>query len=78
MNTNYASLNKRAIAFLIDHVLYILLMIPLALIFLFLGIQNEVVTSIIIFLVILVIEFIQLVAFKGRTIGKLLKLSINF
>lgn len=42
MSTNYASLNKRAIAFLIDQVLYILLAIPLAFIILFLGTQNPI------------------------------------
>lgn len=68
----YAKTLKRAIAFIIDQLLYLLLMVVLA--FITAGID---VSAMVIFVVIIALDFVQLKMFKGRTIGKiLLKLRI--
>lgn len=77
MNINYASEGKRAFAYIIDQLIYIAAIVPITLVIAFFGVENEVVLSIIILLIICALDFTQLTIFKGRTIGKIiLKLRI--
>lgn len=69
LNINYASIGKRALAFIIDQLIYLALGIgPVIL----LGLAGIKVSLFVIVLVIAGIDFIQLKLFKGRTIGKII------
>lgn len=77
MDINYASEVKRAFAYIIDQIIYIVVLFVFTFILAIFGVTNEFVLATIISIIMCVLDFVQLTIFNGRTIGKIvLKLRI--